>query len=193
MPMMYAAIESQSIHVSLSCFSGTVTAHLQRYRGENAGAARPRLRQRVKSGSRTAASLDSLHVGRAGVFCAARGTRVQCRLAKLHFMVWQVVGPCDRACSRNRLSQVASSGSGHCPPPQTAPKSQKWKPHCGLSGLSSCGSRAGVFCAASTVRIRARLLKNNFWDQCCAFSCRYRRETRFPSGRRESIRQNDRR
>ncbi len=31
------------------------------FRGEYAGAARPRLRQRVKSGSRTAASLDSLH------------------------------------------------------------------------------------------------------------------------------------
>ena len=28
--------------------------------------------------------------------------------------------------------------------PQTAPKSQKWKPHCGLSGLSSCGSRGCV-------------------------------------------------
>ena len=32
------------------------------YRGENAGAARPRLRQRAKRGSRTAASLDSLHL-----------------------------------------------------------------------------------------------------------------------------------
>ena len=43
---------------SRSCSSGIVTAHSQRYRGEYAGAARPRLRQRVFD------SLDSLHLGR---------------------------------------------------------------------------------------------------------------------------------
>ena len=43
---------------SRSCSSGIVTAHSQRYRGEYAGAARPRLRQRVFD------SLDSLHLDR---------------------------------------------------------------------------------------------------------------------------------
>ena len=39
------------------------------FRGEYAGAARPRLRQRVKSGSRTAASLDSLHAAAGLCWC----------------------------------------------------------------------------------------------------------------------------
>ena len=68
--------------------------------------------------------------------CALRGEGLwgQRRLAKLQFMVWQVVRPHDRSYSCKLLSQAASSGSGHCPPPQTAPKSH-W-----LSGLSSFDS-----------------------------------------------------
>ena len=97
--------------------------HCCAFRGEYAGAARPRLRQRVKCGSRTAASLDSLHLIRdVGTFCAARGTRGQRRLARVQFMLGQVVWPHDLSCSHNHLSQAASSGSGHCPPPPDCAK-----------------------------------------------------------------------
>ena len=42
-------------------------------------------------------------------------------------------------------------------PPQTAPKSQMWKPHCGLSGLSS---RCGGVCRQRFSRIAASTLKS---------------------------------
>ena len=67
---------------SRSCSSGIVTAHSQRYRGEYAGAARPRLRQRVFD------SLDSLHLDRgvsalhAGKPCAFYAAAIADRAAR---------------------------------------------------------------------------------------------------------------
>ena len=95
--------------------------------GSTLGAARPRLRQGVKCGSRTAASLDSLHLIRRHVRFTLGSrlrftnlavtvipepthprpavTRVDGRLDRLQFMAGQVV-----------RYPAAASVSGHCPP-----------------------------------------------------------------------------
>ena len=116
-------------HISFAMFSA----------GSPLGLRAPNLRQRVFD------SLDSLHLGRgAGAFYAGRGTQIQRRLGRVQFMLGQVVWSYKRSYALSHLSQAAQSGSGHCPPrPKPAPKSRIWKPHCGLSGLSSFGPRRG--------------------------------------------------
>ena len=87
--------------------------------GSTLGLRAPNLRQRAIG------SLDSLHlIRRVSTLYAARAIWVQRRLAKLQFMVWQVVWYC-----------AAASGSRTAAAPKPAPKSH-W-----LSGLSSFDSQ----------------------------------------------------
>ena len=82
-------------------------------------------------------------------------TRVQRRLARLQFMAGQVGRPFNRPCSRNPLSQAASSGSGHCPPPPDCAKETR------LPGLSSFDSRQSAFYAARGLCVQRRLAQTS--------------------------------
>ena len=147
------AKESSTLWTLFTLRRGCVGANTQRlcvfaqshwpccaFRGEYAGAARPRLRQRVKSGSRTAASLDSLHGAGGAAF-----VRFCVTASALQFFPRGV-----------RWGLRA---------PKPAPKSRMWKRHCRLSGLSSrCGGaglvrirRAFPRCAVSDAVLARRL------------------------------------
>ena len=81
------------------------------FRGEYAGAARPRLRQRVECGSGTAASLDSLHLIRGvGAFYAAGTVREHSAVS------WRC-----RQLPRRRLS-ASSPRAGTAPRPDNTPQ-----------------------------------------------------------------------